>query len=54
MADKKCETCKFYTEGIAVINDNGTPWMWKDCTKSWGKPTPIGVIKNLCGAWAKK
>ena len=52
--EKKCETCNFYSEGIGVLNALGKPWMWKDCTKSWGKPQFIGVVKNLCGAYQTK
>ena len=52
--EKKCETCKFYTEGIAAMNKIGLPWKWKDCEKSWGKPQFIGVIKNSCGTWKTK
>ena len=47
---KQCENCQFYSEGVAVTLESGTQWKWKDCTKQWGKPQFIGVIKNVCQA----
>ena len=49
-----CQTCRHHSQGVAVILESGTNWCWQECTKSWGKPTPIGVIKNVCNLWVKK
>lgn len=54
MTEKNCQNCKFHSTGIGAVTANGTKWMWQDCTKGWGKPTPIGVLKNLCGLYQPK
>jgi hypothetical protein len=59
--EKCCQTCKFHSTGNALDFDgnpipkvNGEFWTWQDCTKGWGKPTPIGVLKNMCGLYQPK
>ena len=59
--EKCCQTCKFYSTGYALDFDgkpipkvSGDFWRWNDCTKGWGKPTPIGVLKNMCGLYQPK
>lgn len=49
-----CQNCRHHSGGVAVTLDSGTTWNWQECTKSWGKPTPIGVIKNVCNLWVAK
>ena len=51
---KACQNCNFHTEGVGAITDNGTIWKWQDCSKGWGKPSPVGVLKNLCGTYQPK
>lgn len=51
---KNCQNCKFHSQGIGAVTANGTKWMWQECSKNWGKPTPIGVLKNLCGLYQPK
>jgi hypothetical protein len=60
--EKCCQTCKFHSTGNALDFDgnpipkgnSGEFWTWQDCTKGWGKPTPIGVLKNMCGLYQPK
>lgn len=52
--EKKCQNCKHHSSGVAVVLPAGRTWDWEECTKMWSKPAMIGVVKNLCGAWAKK
>ena len=57
MADptKSCDTCTHFSTGIGALAPDGkTPWNWKECAKGWGKPTPVGVLKNLCGTYMLK
>ena len=49
----QCNNCKFYTSGVAEVLPSGRVWTWEECQKSWGKPTPIGVLKNVCSLWVK-
>ena len=52
---KTCQNCSFHTQGVGAMAPNGkTPWIWQECSKGWGKPTPVGVLKNLCGAYQPK
>jgi len=43
-----CFNCKNYSTGIGAVMKNGTIYMWEQCEKQWGKPTPVGVLKNIC------
>jgi hypothetical protein len=59
--EKSCQTCKFHSSGYALDFDgkpipkvNSEFWKWQECTKGWGKPTPIGVLKNMCGLYQPK
>lgn len=52
--EKNCQSCKHHSSGIGAVTANGTEWRWQDCTKGWGKPTPIGVLKNMCGLYMPK
>lgn len=52
--EKCCQTCQHHSCGIGAVTANGTKWMWQDCAKGWGKPTPIGVLKNMCGLYILK
>jgi hypothetical protein len=45
---KSCQNCKHHSSGVAIILESGRTWNWQECTKNWGKPTPVGVIKNVC------
>ena len=47
--NKNCQNCKYHSQGIAVVLESGRTWSWQECSKQWGKPTPVGVIKNVCG-----
>jgi hypothetical protein len=49
----QCNNCKFYSSGVAEVLPSGKTWIWEECQKSWGKPTPIGVLKNVCSLWVK-
>jgi len=49
-----CQNCKHHSTGVGAVLSNGTKWMWQDCTKGWGKPTPIGVFKNICNSYKPK
>jgi len=49
-----CQTCQHHTSGVGAVLKNGTVWEWQECKKSWGKGTPIGVLKNVCNLWIAK
>lgn len=52
--EKNCQSCNHQSSGVAVVLDNGIEWKWEDCTKGWGKPPMIGVLKNMCGMYIPK
>ena len=61
MAEKNCQSCHHHSSGYALDHDgkpipkvNGDFWKWYECAKGWGKPTPIGVLKNMCSLYMPK
>jgi hypothetical protein len=51
---KNCQNCKHHSSGVAITLESGRTWGWQECAKNWGKPTPVGVIKNLCSLHKEK
>jgi hypothetical protein len=46
--EKNCQSCLHQASGFSHN------YLWQECTKGWGKPMMIGVVKNMCGMYQPK
>ena len=59
--ERNCQSCHHHSSGPALDKDgspvtkgNGQYWIWQECAKSWGKPSPESVLKNMCSLYMPK